>query len=224
MEERVQKIIANSGYCSRRKAEEFISRGKVRVNGNVIKLGDKAEETDEIYVDSYQIKKAKPIYIMMNKPKGYEVTLNNDVKNIFRLIDIEERVIPVGRLDRSTTGLILLTNDGDFANKMTHPRYEKEKTYLALLDKKISERDFDLLNEGVHLMDGYVKPKVKLINKDRLEITIHEGRKWIIKRMLFKLGYYVKDLTRVRIGNLKLDVKLGRWRYLTRREVDELLR
>jgi len=225
MEERVQKIIANSGYCSRRKAEEFIEHRKVRVNGNIIKLGDKADiEKDEIYVDSFLIQKNKPVYIMLNKPKHYEVTLSTNVpKNVLDLIPIPERIFPVGRLDKNTTGLLLLTNDGDFANKITHPRYEKEKTYFVKLDKRIEDEDINIIEQGIRLKDGYLRAKIKMYHRDQLEVTIHEGRKWIIKRMFFKLGYYVDELSRVKIGNLRMDVKIGKWRYLTKREVDELM-
>lgn len=226
MEERVQKIIANSGYCSRRKAEEFIEHRKVRVNGKIIHLGDKADiDNDEIYVGDTLIEKNRPIYIMLNKPKHYEATLSQDVeRNVIDLIPIKERIFPVGRLDRNTTGLLLLTNDGNFANKVTHPRYEKGKTYFVKLDKRIEDRDIRQIEEGVRLADGYIKGTVKMYHRDQLEITIHEGKKWIIKRMLFKLGYFVKELSRTRIGNLMLDVKIGKWRFLTQKEVDELMK
>jgi 23S rRNA pseudouridine2605 synthase len=226
MEERVQKIIANSGYCSRRNAEELIAKGRVRVNGKIIKLGDKADiEKDEIYVNTFLIEKNKPIYIMLNKPKHYEVTLSPNVqKNVLDLVHVPERIFPVGRLDKNTTGLLLLTNDGDFANKITHPRYEKEKTYFVKLDKGVSDRDVRLIEEGIHLLDGKIKAKVKMYHRDQLEVTIHEGKKWIIKRMFFKLGYYVKELSRTKIGNLRMDVKIGKWRFLNDREVKELMK
>ncbi|HYD04054.1 MAG TPA: pseudouridine synthase [Alphaproteobacteria bacterium] len=226
MEERVQKIIANSGYVSRRKAEELIEKGKVRVNGRIVKLGDKADlDKDEIYLGETLIEKSKPIYIMLNKPKHYEVTMSPNVeKNVLKLIPTNERIFPVGRLDKNTTGLLLLTNDGDFANKITHPRYEKEKTYFVKLDKKITDKDIEELEKGVYLQDGKVKVKIKMYHRDQLEVTIHEGRKWILKRLFFKLGYYINELSRTRIGKLKLDVKLGKWRFLTKKEVDELMR
>lgn len=226
MDERVQKIIAASGYCSRRKAEELIARGKVRVNGKIINLGDKADlATDEIYVNTTLIEKTKPVYIMLNKPKHYEATLSTDVdKSVLDLIPINDRIFPVGRLDKNTTGLLLLTNDGEFSNKITHPRYEKEKTYFVKLDKKINDEDIAKIEQGIFLQDGKIKAKVKIYHRDQLEVTIHEGKKWIIKRLFFKLGYYVKELSRTKIGNLRLDVKIGKWRFLTNKEVQELMK
>jgi len=226
MEERVQKIIANAGYCSRRNAEELIEKKKVMVNGRIIKLGDKADlDKDEIYVNDTLIEKTKPIYIMLNKPKHYEVTLSDSVeKNVLKLIRLSERIFPVGRLDKNTTGLLLLTNDGDFANKITHPRYEKEKTYFVKLDKKIDDRDIKQIEEGIHLQDGKIRAKIKVYHRDQLEVTIHEGKKWIIKRLFFKLGYYVQELSRTKIGNLRMDVKIGKWRFLTRKEVEDLMK
>jgi 23S rRNA pseudouridine2605 synthase len=226
MEERVQKIISNGGYCSRRMAEDMISKGKVRVNGQIIKLGDKADiDKDEIYLGETHIEKNRPIYIMLNKPKHYEVTLSKTVeRSVLKLIPIDERIFPVGRLDKNTTGLLLLTNDGDFANKITHPRYEKEKTYYVKLDKKITDKDIEQIESGVYLTDGKLKAKIKIYHRDQLEVTIHEGKKWIIKRLFFKLGYYVKELSRTRIGTLRLDTKIGKWRYLTSKEVKDLMR
>jgi 23S rRNA pseudouridine2605 synthase len=226
MEERVQKIIANAGYCSRRKAEEYIENRKVMVNGKIIKLGDKADpDKDEIYINNTIIEKNKPIYIMLNKPKHYEVTLSPNVeKSVLQLVPLSVRIFPVGRLDKNTTGLLLLTNDGDFANKITHPRYEKEKTYFVKLDKRIEDRDIKQIEEGIHLLDGKIKAKVKIYHRDQLEVTIHEGKKWIIKRMFFKLGYYVTELSRTKIGNLRMNVKIGKWRFLTNKEVAELMK
>jgi 23S rRNA pseudouridine2605 synthase len=226
MEERVQKIISNSGYCARRKAEELIAAGKVRVNGRIIHLGDKADiDKDEIYVNTHLLQKNKLVYIMLNKPKHYEATLSTTVdKSVLDLIPTQTRIFPVGRLDKNTTGLLLLTNDGEFSNKITHPRYEKEKTYFVKLDKKITDKDIEQLQEGVYLQDAKVKTKIKIYHRDQLEVTIHEGKKWIIKRLFFKLGYYVKDLSRTKIGNLKMDVKIGKWRFLTNKEVQELMK
>jgi len=225
MIERVQKIMANRGYCSRRAAEELIANRKVSVNGKTIGLGDKADpDKDEIYIGNTPLPKPKKMYIMLNKPKHYEVTLNPLIKkNVLELINISERVFPVGRLDRTTTGLLLLTNDGDFANNISHPRYNVEKTYYVQLDKHLSKEDMNEIVQGIKLSDGFIKGKIRMINKDSLELTIHEGKKHIIKRLFFKLGYYVKELSRIRIGTLKLDVKQGNWRFLKDKEVKDLL-
>jgi 23S rRNA pseudouridine2605 synthase len=145
-------------------------------------------------------------------------------KNVLDLVQVSERIFPVGRLDKNTTGLLLLTNDGDFANKITHPRYEKEKTYFVKLDKGLVDKDIMAIEEGIHLQDGKMRAKVKMYHRDQLEVTIHEGKKWIIKRMFFKLGYYVKELSRTKIGNLRMNVKIGKWRFLNEREVRELMR
>ncbi len=226
MEERVQKIIANAGHCSRRAAEEFIAQGKVRVNGRVIKLGDKADiAKDEILVGTTRIEGARRVYLMLNKPRGYEVSMSPLIrKSVMNLVPQDERIVPVGRLDKNTTGLLFFTNDGDFANRITHPRYEKEKTYAVVLDRKISKEDIKKIEEGVHLKDGFLKGKIKVYSPTNLEITIHEGKKWIVKRLFFKQGYYVKELSRTRIGPVKLDVKIGKWRYLHQREIDQLMR
>jgi 23S rRNA pseudouridine2605 synthase len=224
MIERVQKTLANAGFCSRRKAEELIIAGKVRVNGKVIHIGDKADiEKDEIIANGTKITKQRKIYVMLNKPVGYETTLSPDVKkNVSTLITIKERVFPIGRLDKNSAGLLLLTNDGDFANKVMHPRYETEKTYVVKLDKAINRGDVDILKRGIKLRDGFVNAKLNLLTKDRLEVIIHEGRKWIVKRMFFKLGYYVQELVRIKIDGLKLDVQPGKWRFLTKTEVEML--
>ena len=224
MLERIQKIISNSGYCSRRHAEELIEKGKVSVNGKRIKLGDKAEpEKDEILVSGERIEASKKVYIMLNKPRHYEVSMSPGVRSVLQLITIPERVFPVGRLDKNTTGLLLFTNDGDFANMITHPRYEKEKTYYVKLDKPLDKRDIERIEKGVNLQDGWIKGKIKVYHKDQVEVTIHEGKKWILKRLFFKLGYYVKDLSRTKVGNLRLDVKIGKWRFLKKKEVEELM-
>lgn len=223
--ERIQKIISNAGFCSRRKAEELISKGKVFVNGKKAIIGQKADiEKDEIMVNNVVIKKNNPIYIMLNKPKNYEVTTAQNKKNVLELIPINERIFPVGRLDKNTTGLLLLTNDGDFANKIMHPRYNKEKKYYVKTDKPLLRKDIEAIEKGVRLKDGYIKGKIKQYHKDQIEITINEGKKHIIKRLFFKLGYYVKELSRTQIGNLRLNVKVGKWRFLTKKEVEDLMK
>jgi 23S rRNA pseudouridine2605 synthase len=225
MDERVQKIISNAGHCSRRYAEELIAAGKVFVNGKRIKLGDKADvDKDKIVVDNIEIERKNYVYIMLNKPKHYEVTMAPDKKSVLQLIPVAERIFPVGRLDKNTTGLLLFTNDGDFANKITHPRYEKEKTYSVILDKRISDNDIRKIEEGMYMKDGRIYGKIKKYGPKNLELTIHEGKKWIIKRIFFKLGYYVEELSRTKIGNLKLNLKPSKWRYLRPKEVEDLMR
>jgi len=220
--QRVQKIISNSGYCSRRQAEELIEQGWVKVNGKTAKIGESAEETDTISIHGKKIPNPEKIYLMLNKPPGYECTLANKKKNVLQLVEVDERIYPVGRLDKYTTGLLLLTNDGDFANKVIHPSKKIEKTYLAKLDKNIQEKDLEKLNKGIRLRDGKVFPKISQISRSTIRIKIQEGRKHIIKRMLFKLRYFVKDLQRTQIGNLKLDIKQGKWRMLTEKDKEKI--
>jgi 23S rRNA pseudouridine2605 synthase len=220
--ERVQKIIASRGYCSRRKAEELIAQGIVKVNGERIKLGDSALQSDRITIDGEPLKKQQKIYIMLNKPKGYECTLNPETKSVLRLIPLNERIYPVGRLDKMSCGLLLLTNDGDFANKVMHPSNNIDKIYLAELDIPFLEKDFETLQKGIRLMDGKLYPKLTQVNARLVKVKIHEGRKHVIKRMFFKLGYFVKKLTRVQVGQLQLDIKEGKWRFLTEKDKQKI--
>jgi len=220
--ERVQKIISNSGYCSRRKAEDLISAGKVIVNDKIVKLGDKADpEKDEIIVEGLKIKRDKKIYIMLNKPKGYVCSLedSHNKKGVIDLINIKERIYPIGRLDKFSTGLLLLTNDGDFANRVIHPSKKVKKKYVVKLEKNIDGKHLEKLNKRMRLRDGTVYPKTKKLTERKILIELEEGRKHIIKRMIFKFGYFAKELKRIQIGKLKLDVKEGEWRYLRKEEV-----
>ena len=215
--ERVQKILSNWGYCSRRKAEKLIEEGKVKVNGKTISLGDKAEETDKITVDGEKVSRPNKIYIKFHKPLGCVTALEDPhKKTIMDYIKIKDRIFPVGRLDYNTSGLLLLTNDGDWANKIAHPRYEVKKTYIAELETDISNKDVTQLRRGVKLRDGLTKPAlVEKLSPTKLEIKIHEGRNRIIRRMLKVLGYSVKSLKRVQIGDIKLGrLKVGEWEYI----------
>ena len=228
---RVQKILSNFGYCSRRKAEELIEQGRVSVNNKVISLGDKADPSkDVIKVDGKVVKESKKIYLMLNKPKGYITTLKDPQKRktIMDLIHIKERVFPIGRLDFNTEGLILLTNDGDFANLVMHPSHELKKTYIVRLKKPISEEDVLRLRKGIDLIDGRTRPAiVRIINQQRtlLEVKIHEGKNRILRRMFNELGHYVISLKRTRIGNLELKgLNKGRYRFLKKFEVESLKR
>ncbi len=216
--QRVQKIISNSGFCSRRQAEDLIREGFVKVNGKTSQIGDSALETDKITINNKPLKKESSVYIMLNKPAGYECTLADKKKNILQLINTSQRVYPIGRLDKYTRGLLLLTNDGDFANSVMHPSKKIDKTYIAKLDKNLKEKDLEKLNKGVRLVDGKVFPKAGMVTRNVARITIHEGKKHIIKRIMYKIGYFVKDLQRTQIGGLKLDVKEGKWRFLNEKD------
>ena len=218
---RVQKLISNYGYCSRRKAEDLIAAGKVKVNGKTIKIGDQASETDVIEVEGKKLSAEKKRYLAFNKPLGCVTALTDQFqKTIMEYINVKERVFPIGRLDFNTSGLILLTNDGDFANLVMHPRYEVKKTYLAETDKPLSPKAIGKITSGVHLEDGITSPaKVRAVGGNWTEITIHEGKNRIIKRMLKELGYNTVSLQRVKIGSLQLgNLKLGEHRDLSEEE------
>jgi 23S rRNA pseudouridine2605 synthase len=217
-EHRVQKLLSNYGYCSRRKAEVLIEDGRVRVNNKVITIGDKATEEDNIYVDDKLVNQDKKIYLMFHKPIGCVTALTDDKFNTIKdFIKIKERVFPIGRLDYNTSGLLLLTNDGDFANNIMHPSFEITKTYLAGVDSLIKKQDLEEIEKGIFLDDGKTSPaKVKQINSNTVEITIHEGKNRIIRRMLKKLGYRIRFLHRVRIGQLMLgNLEKGCYKPLT---------
>jgi 23S rRNA pseudouridine2605 synthase len=203
---RVQKLLSNYGYCSRRKAETLIQDGRVKVNNKRITIGDKATEKDSLYVDNKLVDKESKIYIIFNKPVGCVTALRDiDYKTVMDFVKVKERVFPIGRLDFNTSGLLLLTNDGDFANKVMHPRYEVEKTYVVEIDRQISKKDMLNIERGVKLRDGYTAPaKLRRINLDIIEIKVHEGKNRVIRRMFNKLGYRVESLERVAIGNLQL--------------------
>lgn len=222
---RVQKLLSNYGYCSRRKAEELIGQGRVRVNNKTISLGDKASETDKIYVDEKLVNKQKKVYLIFNKPL-YCVTALNDIqhKTVLDYIKIKERIFPIGRLDYNTTGLLLLTNDGDFANKVMHPRYETKKTYKAGIGSSISNKEIKLIESGMELEDGKTSPAtVKQLKNNFLEITIHEGKNRIIRRILKKIGIRTISLERVKVGNLSLgNLKQGKYRELTKKDIEKI--
>jgi 23S rRNA pseudouridine2605 synthase len=224
MLERVQKIIANAGYCSRRKAEEFISEGRVSVNGRLIKLGDKADaDKDDIRVGKTRIERQRLIYIMLNKPRGYISTVE-DMYERKKVVDlVPPHVFPIGRLDRDVGGLLLLTNDGSFANKVMHPRYETKKTYLAVIDTPLTKDVMMEIRQGIKLDDGFVQGEIRKREPKIAELIIHEGRNKIVKRIFNYFGYRVTHLQRVAIGDLHLDVKEGKWRYLKEYELKKVL-
>jgi len=222
---RVQKLLSNYGYCSRRKAEELIKEGKVKVNNKIISIGDKASENDKIYVNNKLIKTQKKVYLMLNKPIGCVTALKDgQYKTIMEFIKIEERVFPIGRLDYNTSGIILLTNDGDFANKVMHPRYETKKTYSAETDKPVTKEDIESIEAGIELEDGKTRPaKVKIHSANLIEITIHEGKNRIIRRMLKALRIKTISLERTRIGKLSLgNLKQGTYKNLTKKDIEKI--
>lgn len=232
MTERVQKLLAAAGLCSRRTAEEWIAAGRVTVNGQAAHIGDKADpETDTVAVDGRPVGRAAGhVYIMLHKPRGYVTTLSDERgrRTAAELVkDCGVRVYPVGRLDRDSEGLLLFTNDGAFANKAMHPSHEIEKTYLVRVSG-YSQAAFQKLHEPV-VLDGYkIKaPKLRLCaaREDRaeFEITIHEGRNRQIRRMCQMAGMHVTRLKRVREGQLELGtLPLGKWRYLTEEERNKI--
>lgn len=228
--ERLQKLIARAGICSRREAEKLISAGRVTVDGKIIrKLGAKASTNQKICVDGKPLPfGAEKVYLMLNKPRGYVSTVHDDRrrKTIINLLgeDFSERVYPVGRLDLNSEGLILLTNDGDLTNALIHPRYEVSKTYRAKISGDVTEEKLDLLRAGIELDDGLTAPaEVYWLDKDLVEVTIHEGRNRQVRRMFAAIGCDVKRLRRIRFAGLTLDgLKVGAFRALTAEEVARL--
>ena len=228
--ERLQKVIAASGITSRRKAEELITEGKVKVNGKIVTtLGVKVSSKDEIEVNDKLITKEEKEYYLLNKPRGV-ITSTSDEKNrktVVDLIETDSRIYPVGRLDYDTTGVLLLTNDGEFANIMMHPTNQIDKVYLAKIKGILNKEACDKLKEGILLDDVVVKAqrvKTKKINQEKntslVEITIHEGKNHQVKRMFEKVGHPVEKLTRERIGIFTdKDLKSGEYRKLTPKEV-----
>lgn len=223
--ERVQKILSNRGFCSRRKAEQLIKEGRVKVNGKTITIGDQATNKDTITVDNEPIDKPRRVYLMLNKPQKCVTAVSDDnLPTVMDYIEIKERIFPVGRLDYDTTGLLLLTNDGDFANRVMHPRNEVKKTYQVKLTSTIRDEQLKEIREGVELRDGKTRPAViKKYDRKFFDVTIHEGKNQIIKRMFRKVGFRVKSLKRVAIGRLKLGkLKPGEYKELTKKEIDKI--
>jgi len=218
----VQKILAAAGIASRRKCESLIVQGRVKVNGKKIKLGDKADAIqDLITLDGKIIQPENKVYFVLNKPRDYVTSMKQSgKKTIKELIKIPERVFPVGRLDENAEGLLLLTNDGELANKIMHPRYETYKTYHVVLDKKFKHH-----NRLTSIKIDGKKVKIKRYRNlpKGIEIVIHEGKKHIVKRIFAKLGYKVQELKRVQVANIKLkNLSKGKMRALTKKELREL--
>lgn len=232
--ERLQKVIAHAGVCSRRKAEEWIQEGRVKVNGTVVKeLGIKVGPNDKIEVNGVPLEKEKPVYFLFYKPRGVISAVSDD-KNRKVVTDyfygIEERIYPVGRLDYDTSGLLLMTNDGDFANVLMHPKHEVDKVYVAKVKGIPLRESLKKLEKGIVLEDGKTAPaKVKFLSSDKkkqtsiIEITIHEGRNRQVRRMFDAIGHPVQKLKRERYGFLTLQgLTAGDARELTPHEVKQM--
>lgn len=231
---RLQKYLAQCGVASRRACEKLIEEGRVRVNGKVVNvLGSKVLPTDEVSVDGVCVKtETKKVYIMLNKPEGYVTTVNDEQgrSTVMELIsDINQRVYPVGRLDCNTEGLLLMSNDGDFTMKVTHPSHKMDKVYQAVVSGVPNHFDIEKLQRGVYI-DGRktAGARAKIIsaegNRALVELTIHEGRNRQVRKMFDAIGYPVVYLRRVAIGNIVLgNLPLGKWRHLNPNEVKYLL-
>ena len=228
---RLNKYLANSGICSRREADQLIAEGKVKVNKNVVKeMGYKVMPTDTVYFEGQPVKREKLVYVLLNKPKGFITTMDDpkDRKTVMELVKkaCDERIYPVGRLDRNTTGLLLFTNDGELAKKLTHPSHKVRKIYQAQLDKPITEEDFLSIEAGIELEDGSAKvEKIAILTPDAMKIglEISMGRNRIVRRIFEHLGYEVVKLDRtVFAGLTKKDLPRGKWKYLSEKEVIRL--
>ena len=236
MEEiRLQKYIAECGIASRRKAEELILEGKIRVNGIIVtELGTKINPSKDIV--EYNNKVIEPeqrnVYILLNKPIGYVTTVKDQFNrpSVLDLVKVKERIVPVGRLDFYTSGALILSNDGDFVYKITHPKHEVNKTYNVTVKGIINDDEIEALRIGIKIDNYITKPaKVKILKTDkdknisRIQITIHEGKNRQIRKMCEAIGKKVLALHRSKIGNIGVkDLKVGTWRYLTKKEVESL--
>ena len=235
MEERLQKYLANNGIDARRKCEEYIVQGRVKVNGKVVtQLGTKINpEKDIIEFDGKTVEKVKHyVYILLNKPIGYVTTVKDQFNRptVLDLVKVDEKILPVGRLDMYTSGALILTNDGEFINKVTHPKNEVEKTYTVTVKGIVTKEDVEKLEAGVKI-DDYIsgKAKVKILKTNeekqisRLQITIHEGKNREVRKMCEAIDKKVLALHRRKIGNIDVkNMKIGTWRYLKEQELKQL--
>ena len=229
---RLNKFLANAGICSRREADEFIQAGVVSVNGEVVtELGTKIKRTDEIKFHDQPVTLEKKVYVLLNKPKDC-VTTSDDPQQRKTVMDLvknvcPERIYPVGRLDRNTTGVLLLTNDGDLASKLTHPKFLKKKVYHVYLDKNVTAHDMQQIAQGIELEDGEIHADAieyaSDTDKSQVGIEIHSGKNRIVRRIFEHLGYRVVKLDRVQFAGLtKKNLRRGDWRFLTEKEVEML--
>jgi len=228
---RINRYLALCGVASRRGAEKIIQQGRVQVNGHaVVDLASQIDEgRDQVQVDGKPVQpQKKKIYVLLHKPKGYVTTVHDerDRKTVMELLDLRERLAPVGRLDYQSEGLLLLTNDGDLIFRLLHPRFKVDKTYYATLKSAFDPKDFDRLTQGMQLQEGAIAPCSAWFysrTPDRIAVRIHEGQKHQVRRMLSHLGYEIKNLRRVQFGPLQLGrLAVGEWRFLKPEEVRAL--
>jgi len=225
---RLNKLIANAGVCSRREADKLITKGKITVNGKVIsELGFKVLLTDKVKFGNQLLKPQKSVYVLLNKPKGF-ITTSRDPQNRKTVMDLvskatSERLFSVGRLDRNTMGLLLFTNDGDLAKKLSHPSYKIKKIYQVDLDKALTKPDLERITAGFELEDGFFNvAKISIISEDKktIGIELHIGKNRIVRRIFEHLGYKVEKLDRsVYAGLTKKDLPRGKWRHLSKQEI-----
>ena len=224
---RINKYLSEVGFCSRREADRLLEEGRITINGRVPELGTKVSDEDEIFVDGKTIKKVEEefVYIAFNKPVGIVCTTDTkrEKNNIVDYINHPKRIFPIGRLDKPSEGLILLTSDGDIVNKILRARNNHEKEYYVRVDKPITEKFLEKMRNGVPILDTVTKKcEVEKIDTMNFRIVLTQGLNRQIRRMCEHLGYEVKKLKRVRIMNIKLDLPVGKWRDLTPQEMNEL--
>lgn len=230
---RLNKYLAHSGICSRREADTFIQAGVVRVNGVVVnELGYKVQPTDKVQFEDQTLQREKHVYVLLNKPKGFITSMDDPFERntVMKLVEnaVEERIYPVGRLDRNTTGLLLFTNDGLLTKKLTHPSHQIKKIYHVSLDKNLDKKHFEAIREGIELEDGMIKPdEIAYVNDEgnrkEIGVEIHSGRNRIVRRIFEHFDYKVLKLDRVKFGGLtKKDLPRGKWRILSHTEVSML--
>ena len=224
--QRLQKILSSAGVASRRNAEELILQGRVMVNGKIGVIGQKADaEKDIITVDGKKVAAERKRYILLYKPKGYVTTTADKFAKlkVTDLVNVPERVYPVGRLDADAEGALVMTNDGEFANRVMHPSFEVDKTYVVKLRQKLHPEDVEQIRRGVFVEGRRVAARIKLLHKDVAEVVVHEGRHKVVKRLFKAVGNYVLRITRTRIGSIGIGkLKPGMWRELSSEEVAAL--
>jgi 23S rRNA pseudouridine2604 synthase len=226
-ETRINKYLSEAGFCSRRKADKFIEQGRVTINGKVPEIGTKVQPGDSVEVDGEKVtnENIEFVYLALNKPVGIVCTTDNRVEkdNIVDFVNYPERIFPIGRLDKPSEGLILMTNDGDIVNKILRARNNHEKEYIVTVDKKITQKFIDDMSNGVPILDTVTrKCRVEQLNKNTFKIVLTQGLNRQIRRMCEYLGYEVVKLKRVRIMNIELTTPVGEWRYLTESELYDL--